>query len=64
MFQLRPRRSGGFCELHTFRQKLSELVSIAAPPERGILPNEFIDRFLGYDPVSIAAPPERGILQR
>ncbi len=61
-FQLRPRRSGGFCPMpQRFNPDRPPTVSIAAPPERGILHETEIDN---YDPaeVSIAAPPERGIL--
>ncbi len=36
LFQLRPRRSGGFCTGHGL-QTTGRAVSIAAPPERGIL---------------------------
>ncbi len=36
-FQLRPRRSGGFCEEIEGVKGDDLLVSIAAPPERGIL---------------------------
>ncbi len=37
VFQLRPRRSGGFCHPRGSGQPLVGTVSIAAPPERGIL---------------------------
>ncbi len=36
-FQLRPRRSGGFCSRGIWRHDQLFGVSIAAPPERGIL---------------------------
>ncbi len=37
-FQLRPRRSGGFCDRENRKARRDRLrVSIAAPPERGIL---------------------------
>ncbi len=63
LFQLRPRRSGGFCHnLNDLYRSPIDRVSIAAPPERGILLVSLRNASFAAQ-VSIAAPPERGILR-